>query len=208
MKRTALPKPAAGGISRYQADALLAAALAAGDSGAATEAWTRLSPLVLQILRRHFGSSPDCQDLCQEVFLRFFSRIAELRNRSALRTFLIGICLGVAQNERRRALIRRSIVLAPNGDLPDMPVASADHEAREALGRLCRALASFDAKDRSLFIVRYVEMMDVADIAVARRWPLATTKRRVARVTRRVGLRMKRDPALTAHVETLLHTRA
>jgi RNA polymerase sigma-70 factor (ECF subfamily) len=208
MKRIALPDSAAGGIGRYEADALLAAALAAGDADAATEAWTRLSPLVLQILRRHFGSSPDCQDLCQEVFLRFFSRIAELRNRRALRSFLIGICLGVAQNERRRGLIRRLIALAPNGDLPDVAVASADHEAREALRRFCRALASFDAKDRALFIVRNVEMMEVADIAAARRWPLATTKRRVARVTRRVGLRMKRDPALIEHVESWLRTRA
>ena len=82
---------------------MLAAALIARDREAPGQAWTRLSPLVLRLLRRYFGPGPDRQDLCQEVFLRFFTRIDELRDRTALRSFLIGICLGVAQNELRRA---------------------------------------------------------------------------------------------------------
>jgi hypothetical protein len=46
--------------------------------------------------------------------------------------------------------------------------------------------------------------MELAEIAAAQGWPLMTTKRRVARATRHVGLRMKRDPALAGYVERLL----
>jgi RNA polymerase sigma-70 factor (ECF subfamily) len=192
---------------RHDTDASLAAALIAGEPGATRQAWTVLSPLVWRILRRYFGPGPDCQDLCQEVFLRFFSRIAELRDPPALRNFLIGICLGVAQNALRRARVRRAHDVAPADEAAHHPAAPADLEAREAVTRLYRALAGATTEDRALFVARYVEQMELSDIAAAQGWPLITTKRRVARTTRRIGLRMKRDPALAAYAERLLRSR-
>jgi RNA polymerase sigma-70 factor, ECF subfamily len=184
-------------------DTSLAAALIAREPQAATIAWTRLSPLVLRLLRRYFGPGPDRQDLCQEVFLRFFARIDELRDQAALRGFVIGITLGVAQNEVRRAKVRRWIFLTQSGDLPDAPIAAADPEAREATVRFYRILAGVGAEDRTLFVTRYVEKMEVADIAVAIGRPLSTTKRRLARATRRIAARMSGDPALADYVQGL-----
>lgn len=188
-------------------DASLAAALLAREPAAAKIAWTRYSPLVLRLLRRYFGPGPERQDLCQEVFLRFFARIAELRDPAALRNFLIGICLGVAQNEVRRARVRRWIFLTQTGDLPDAPIQGADPEAREATGRVYQLLASLSAEDRTLFVARYVEKMELAEIATAVGRPLSTTKRRVARVTRRVAAKMSRDPSLADYVEGLLSSK-
>jgi RNA polymerase sigma-70 factor, ECF subfamily len=184
-------------------DTSLAAALTAREPQAATIAWTRLSPLVLRLLRRYFGPGADRQDLCQEVFLRFFSRIDELRDQAALRSFLIGITLGVAQNEVRRAKVRRWIFLTQTGDLPDAPIASSDPEAREATVRFYRILASVGAEDRTLFVTRYVEKMEVSEIADAIGRPLSTTKRRLARATRRIAARMSSDPALADYVQAL-----
>jgi RNA polymerase sigma-70 factor, ECF subfamily len=181
-------------------DAVLATALIARDREAPGVAWTRLSPLVLRLLRRYFGPGPDRQDLCQEVFLRFFTRIDELRDRTALRSFLIGICLGVAQNELRRARVRRWIFLTQSGDLPDAPINGVDPEAREATERVYKILAGVSAEDRSLFVTRYIEKMELAEIAVAIGRPLSTTKRRLARATRRIGARMSGDPALADYV--------
>jgi RNA polymerase sigma-70 factor, ECF subfamily len=184
-------------------DTSLAAALTAREPQAATIAWTRLSPLVMRLLRRYFGPGADRQDLCQEVFLRFFARIDELRDQAALRSFLIGITLGVAQNEVRRAKVRRWIFLTQAGDLPDAPIAASDPEAREAVVRFYRILASVGAEDRTLFVTRYVEKMEVSDIADAIGRPLSTTKRRLARATRRIAARMSSDPALADYVEAL-----
>jgi RNA polymerase sigma-70 factor (ECF subfamily) len=201
------PPRSAGIARRRDADQALAAALIAGDPGAAREAWTRLSPLVLRILRRFIVPGPDRQDLCQEVFLRFFARITELRDPRALRHFVTGICLGVAQNALRRARVRRAADLARAGALSGHPVAPPDLEAREAVRRFYRILAGARAEERALFVVRHVHQMELADIAAARGWPVITAKRRVARATRRVGLRMKRDPALAGYVERLLPPR-
>jgi RNA polymerase sigma-70 factor (ECF subfamily) len=181
-------------------DASLAAALIAREHAAPAEAWARLSPLVMRLLRRYFGPGPDRQDLCQEVFLRFFTRIDELRDRSALRSFLIGICLGVAQNELRRARVRRWIFLTQSGELPDAPISGANPEAREAAARIYKILAGVSAEDRTLFVTRYVEKMEMAEIAAAIGRPLSTTKRRLARATRRITARMSGDPALADYV--------
>src|SRR4051812_35871610 len=184
-------------------DAALATALIARERDAPAQAWTRLSPLVLRLLRRYFGPGHDRQDLCQEVFLRFFTRIDELRDRTALRSFLIGICLGVAQNELRRAKGRRWIFLPPSGEPPDAPFSGTNPEAREASERVYKILAGVSAEDRTLFVTRYIEKMELAEIAVAIGRPLSTTKRRLARATRRIDARMKGDPALAEYVAGL-----
>jgi RNA polymerase sigma-70 factor (ECF subfamily) len=180
-------------------DASLAAALIARERDAPAQAWRRLSPLVLRLLRRYFGPGPDRQDLCQEVFMRFFSRIDELRDRNALRSFLIGICLGVAQNELRRAKVRRWIFLTQS-DLPDAPINATNPEAREATERIYKILSGVSAEDRALFVTRYIEKMELAEIAEAVGRPLSTTKRRLARAPRRITARMSGDPALAEYV--------
>ncbi|HET6145895.1 MAG TPA: sigma-70 family RNA polymerase sigma factor [Polyangia bacterium] len=185
-------------------DAALANALKRREPRATVEVWTAYSPMVLSYLRRYFGPGrdSDAQDLCQEVFLRLFKRIDELRDPAALRGFLMSIALGVARNGRRRAWVRRWIGLTPSGELPDVPaVASWDPDAREALARLYGLLDRLSAEDRSLFITRYVEKMEIVAIAGVHGLTLATAKRRLARVTRRLGARIDRDPALAGYLE-------
>jgi RNA polymerase sigma-70 factor (ECF subfamily) len=184
-------------------DVALASALLRRDPRAAAEAWTLYSPMVLRYLRRFFGPACDGQDLCQEVFLRFFRRIDELRDRAALRGFVLSICLGVARNELRRTRIRRWVRLTAGGELPDVPVSGWDPDAREATTHLYALLHRLSAEDRSLFVTRYVEKMEVADIARAHGLSVATAKRRVARVTRRVSAKMSRDPLLGEYVDGL-----
>jgi RNA polymerase sigma-70 factor, ECF subfamily len=184
-------------------DAALAAALLARERRAAGEAWSRFSPMVLGMLRRFFGPGADRQDLCQEVFLRFFARIDELREPAALRSFVIGICLGVAQNELRRAKVRRWVGLTPGGELPEIAVIGIDPEAREATARFYDLLARLSVEDRTLFVTRYVEKMEVAEVAEALGLPLSTAKRRLQRATRRISAKMSRDPALERFVEAL-----
>lgn len=186
-------------------DATLAAALRARERGAAVEVWSRYAPLVNGLLRRFFGPhSPDRQDLAQDVFLRFFARIEELRDPAALRGFLIGITLGVAQNELRRARVRRWIRLAPGDELPEVAVTGFDPEAREATFRLYHVLERVSAEDRALFVTRYVEKMEIAELARALSIPLSTAKRRLSRATRRIAAKMSRDPALARYAEALL----
>src|SRR3954447_17700436 len=78
-------------------DAEIAESLRRGERQAELESWNRFSPGAAQTLRRLLGPGPDREDLLQEVFLRFYKRIGTLREPSAVRGFLTGICIHVVR---------------------------------------------------------------------------------------------------------------
>jgi len=202
--RMAAARPEAEAID----DVALSAALRAREPRAASEVARAYGPLVRRVVSRFLGPAVNrqdlAQDLCQEVFLRFFKRIDELRDPAALRGFLISIALGVARNEARRARVRRWIGLTSSGDLPETagPL-SWDPEARETTAHLYAILERLCAEDRSLFTARFAERMEVADVAAAHRMTLATAKRRLARLTKRLGAKMSRDPLLEPYASLI-----
>jgi RNA polymerase sigma-70 factor (ECF subfamily) len=183
-------------------DAELVAALRAGDERAYTVAWIELGPMVRRLVTRFFGTNADAPDLSQEVFLRLFRRINELRNPSGLRGFVVGICLGVARNELRRVRVRRWVRLTHSGELPDVGVSGPDLEARQALRRLYAILDQVSAHDRSLFVARFFEKMEIAEVAVAHGLSYGTAKRHVARATTRINKRLERDPLLAKYLDS------
>ena len=127
---------------------VLVTALKAREPRAYAQAWSEFGPMVRRLVARFFGPGAEPQDLSQEVFIRFFRRIDELRSPDGVRGFLAGICLGVARNEARRLRVRRWVSLTSAGTLPDFPVAGPDVEGREALRRLYAVLEKANALDR------------------------------------------------------------
>lgn len=182
-------------------DATLVAALQARDQRAYAQAWTELGPMVRRLVARFFGPGAEPLDLSQEVFVRFFRRIDELRNPEGLRGFLAGICLGVARNEARRMRVRRWVSLTPAGDLPEVAVSGSDMEARQAMRSLYAALNRANALDRSLYVARYLEKMEVEEVARAHDLSFGTAKRRLARATTRLNRILERDAALVAYLD-------
>ncbi len=180
-------------------DVAHARALLDREPRAADAAWKLYSPMVMSYFRRFFGPGNDRVDLCQEVFLRLFRRISELREPAALRGFILSICLGVARNEHRRQRVRRWIHLTSSGDLPDVAGLPLDPEAREALARLYAILSKVSAEDRSLFLARYVDEREISDIAALHGLSYGTAKRRLARATRRIGAKCEREPAVSSY---------
>jgi RNA polymerase sigma-70 factor (ECF subfamily) len=157
---------------------------------------------VARILRRFFGTTTDNRDLAQEVFLRAFRRVGELRDPATFRTFVAGICLGVARNQVRRNRIRAIIRPTPDADQVPAPP-DADEETREAVRRLYRLLDDLGAQDRSLFVSRYIDQMELKEVAAVHAMSFTTTRRRIERMTRRVAARMRGDAVLAGYVERL-----
>ena len=77
----------------------------------------------------------------------------------------------------------------------------------ETLARVAESVVQrylgVSAEDRTLFVTRYIEKMELAEIADAIGRPLSTTKRRLARATRRISARMNGDAALADYMEGL-----
>jgi RNA polymerase sigma-70 factor (ECF subfamily) len=182
-------------------DAGLARAAAEGHAGAPAAIWDRYATLVRGLLRRSLGPGFDVEDLVQETFLSFFREVKNLRDPAALRSFLIGITVRMARSSLRRRRLRRWLSLTDTGVLPEAPWEGVDEDAREALARLYALLDRLDAKARLLFVLRYIEGLELTEAAEATGVSLATAKRHLAKVTARVQAMAERDPLLAAYLE-------
>jgi RNA polymerase sigma-70 factor, ECF subfamily len=186
---------------RQDDDASLVAGVVAREPGAAGRMWDRYASLVRRILRRMLGPV-DVEDAVQDAFLRLFRDLGSLRDPSALRSYLIGITLHVAKSELRRRRARRWLLLSDDGDVVE-PEATADegHAPRAAVLRLYAVLDRISDERRTVFVLRYVEGLELGELSAVLDCSLATAKRRVADAARRVSLLAASDPLLAPYLE-------
>lgn len=184
--RKTAPEPAAGDAL----DDLLRRAVAR-DPAAAKEFWTLSFPIAHAVVRAMLGPGPDVADLVQEVFIRFFNRISRLETATTAFAYLRGVAVRVAQEERRRRRVRELIGLSPSGHLPDV-AASSHPEQAVAVQRVYDRLQALSSADLALFVLRYVQELQIQELAAALDMSLSTAKRRLARLNKRLD-RLLRD---------------
>jgi RNA polymerase sigma-70 factor (ECF subfamily) len=190
-----------------RADAALVHAARRGERGAHSAIWRRYAPLVRSRMRRCFGRQ-DIDDHVQEVFLRLFQVLPDLRDPDALRSFIIGITLHVAGSEARRRRRRHWLQLTPSGDLPEPRVstgAEPPHEGqhqdeREAVARLTAILEGLAPATSRVIALRYVEGKELTEVAAAVDVSLATAKRHLARASMRLEAVVRGEPVLAGYL--------
>lgn len=183
-------------------DEELARAACEGNPRAAIVIWRRYGVQVRSKLLRWIGAH-DLDDHVQEVFSRLFEQLPRLRQPSALRSFLIGITLRVACTELRRRR-RWRLRLTATGELPDLAERGVDDgTAREALTRFEAILGRLAPRTRRVFVLRYVEKLELVDVAAAMDISLATAKRHLSRASMRVFAMVEREPALVDYMHEM-----
>lgn len=165
------------GHSGESPEATLIGKLCEGEPWAERTFLERYSVHVERILTRILGGHPDLDDLTQEVFVRAFERLDELREPLALRAWLTAIAVFVAREAIRKKRRRRWLLFLPAEATPEIEVDAAPLEARAALRTFYEVVASLDANRRIAFTLRFVEGMDLREIAEACDVSLATIKR-------------------------------
>ena len=181
-------------------DVALVEALRAGDPRAELAAWNRFALGVDKTLRRLIGPGPDREDLLQEVFIRFFRRVGTVREPSAVRAFLTGICIHVVRGEIARRRRKRWLSLTATGEIPDTTARFPDLDGREAVNRYYTLLDKLGGKDRSLFVARTIEGLTLDEVAAAHDVSVSTAQRRINRASKRIALLVRRDSVLAAFV--------
>ncbi|HYP91306.1 MAG TPA: sigma-70 family RNA polymerase sigma factor [Polyangiaceae bacterium] len=184
-------------------DATLAVELIAKNRDAPRVAWSRFSPLVRRILRRSLGPQHDVEDIVQDVFLCLFQRVHTLRDPVALKAFVIAITVRTVRYEIRRAKVRRWVGLSRSAELLDLRVVNADTSARHALIHFYRALDRINQRDRTAFVLRFIEGMEAAEVAAALDVSVPTARRCFTRAWERVTFFAKRDPFLVDYLNEL-----
>jgi RNA polymerase sigma-70 factor (ECF subfamily) len=181
-------------------DVFLARCLIEGRSEAALSAWRRFHPLVETTLRRMLGPGGDLQDLTQEVFLRFFSKVGELKKVESLRPFVMAIAIRRAQEEIKRRRVRRWFAPLLGDTIMGSTTTEMDPETREAIVHLYRVIDRLNVMDRTIYVLRYIEGLEQAQISDALGVSVSTVRRRLDRLAKRVNQMMSRDPVLAEYV--------
>jgi RNA polymerase sigma-70 factor (ECF subfamily) len=127
----------------------------------------------------HLGvAAHGIDDAVQEVWLTVHRRLPSFEGRSALKTWLFGIALNVARNQRR-ADTRRSKHMpeAPSGNGPLDP--ELIREGHEAWERVQRFLATLDEQRRAIFVCNLLESLSAPETADATGVDVTTVYKRV-----------------------------
>jgi RNA polymerase sigma-70 factor, ECF subfamily len=127
--------------------------------------FAELAPYVMRMLPRLGIIPADVEDVCQEVFVTVHAKLPTFEGRSAVRTWVYGICLRVASNHRDRAYRRRE---QPRAELPvqsSPPRQERELAQQRTLVQLDAALGSLLPAQREAFVLHAIEELDVKEIA-------------------------------------------
>jgi RNA polymerase sigma-70 factor, ECF subfamily len=180
-------------------DAALVTAIRAGHPGATTALFDRYGAHVRSVLARLIGLDTELADLLHDVFVAALDQIDQLKDASVLKGWLTTIAVFTARGTiRKRARWRwLRIVDEP----PDVPVTGPSHVAREAVRRLYAVLDRLSPDDRIAFALRFVQGMELTEVAAACDVSLATIKRRLAKAEVRFVELARGEPALVEWME-------
>lgn len=127
----------------------------------------------------HLGvKSAGLDDAVQEVWLVVHRRLPSFEARSALKTWLFGVALNVARNQRR-AETRRSkhLAIVPTSGAPlDPELIREGHEAWEQVQRF---LDTLDEQRRAIFVCNLLENLSAIETAEATGVDVTTVYKRV-----------------------------
>ena len=177
-------------------DATLVARARAGDRWAKDVIVRRHAGAVAGTVARLVGDLDEAQDLVQETFTAALAELADLRDASALRAWLLQIAVRKVHRRFRLQKLLRVLGLAPGyaSGLAELASAEASPEQRVELALLDRALTKLSAAERVAWSLRRVEGMRLDEVASTCGCSLATAKRRIAAADALVRKHVELDP--------------
>jgi RNA polymerase sigma-70 factor (ECF subfamily) len=183
-------------IRRAQSDEEIVASLRGGDGWAGQALFDAYGEYVRKVLTRVLGPDPELGDLVQDVFVLALESLHKLENPRALRGWLAQIAVFRARRCLRGRKQWRILSFFAPEEMPPGRATQPDFEVSEALRAAYRVLSSLQVDERIAFALRFVEGMDLAEVAAASGVSLATTKRRLARAEARFALLADGEPSL------------
>lgn len=154
-------------------------------------------PRILRFLTGTLGDRDAAEDLTQECFLRAHQASSTFRGDSAVATWLIRIAINLAtdyQRSRRLQFWRMLMRTREQTDLADLAERFADSSpgaerkliARQQVAKVSQAVNKLSQQQRSIFLLRFVEELGLADIAAATGLAEGTVKTHLHRAVQAV----------------------
>jgi len=185
-------------------DGALVAALRKGHPGAATALFDRHVAHVQRVVIRIMGADDEIPDLVNEVFYQALRSIHSLRDPDRLGGWMTRIAVFTARKCIRSRKRRSWLRIVGDDQIPEpawsAPVESSD-ESVELYGQVRRIMDRMPVDERIVFSLRYMDGMEIADLADACGLSLRTAKRRLARCETRFKALAATEPLVRMRLD-------
>ncbi|HZU22821.1 MAG TPA: RNA polymerase sigma factor, partial [Terriglobales bacterium] len=151
---------------------------------------------VFRLLAGMVGDRDAAEDLTQECLLRAHQASSGFRRESAFTTWLVRIAINLATDyQRNRRLQFWRMLVRPQPDAAGELIesfsdgrATAERSAiaRQQVERVWEAARRLSAQQRAIFLLRFVEEMEISEIAAATDLAEGTVKVHLSRAVRAV----------------------
>jgi RNA polymerase sigma-70 factor (ECF subfamily) len=152
----------------------------------------RHQPLVCGLAWRLLGWPDDVDDVVQDVFLKVFKTLDSFRGQARIETWLTRITINTCRSHRRRRLLRlrvlgelaaRTLHTSSRDSAADAtPAGSGDESAR----LLRQVIVRLPMRDREVIVLRYLQEMEIADMAQVLRLGVNAVEVRLSRARQRL----------------------
>lgn len=136
----------------------------AGERGAQEALVKAFSPMVFRLISRFFRNREDVEDLAQDVFVKMFGRIDQVRPDENFPGWLQRVAVNTCYDELRKTR-RRRIALETFGPHEMAERTVVQPQEPEDFGKARQALQALDPKLRVPLVLKEVEEMSVEEIA-------------------------------------------
>ncbi len=191
------------GLPLDRSDEELVVGLRADRPWAKALLFDRYSGAVERIARRLVGGDRDIDvaDVVHDAFVAALEGIDGLRDATALEAWMRTLAARTAFRAIRRKRYRRWLCFWEPARVQLKSATVLDGELVEAHRRTCALLARLPDGERVPFALRFLEGMELGEIAAACDLSLATVKRRIGRAEKRFVRAAKNDPLLCVWLE-------
>jgi RNA polymerase sigma-70 factor, ECF subfamily len=166
------------------------------DREAAAQLFDRYAEHLRRVLVRVLGPDPEIPDLLQDVMVAALGSIQRLDDPHALRAWLTRIAVFTARVRIRRRTRWRFLRFVAPEELPEPGIDPHDAPASETLRATYRVLAKLEPDDRIAFALRFMQGMELTEVAHATQVSLATIKRRLSRAQQHFQELAQTEPSL------------
>jgi RNA polymerase sigma-70 factor (ECF subfamily) len=176
-----IPFPRTGADDRAESDAVLLAAVAAGDLGALGTVYDRHARDVWRVVARVMSGSGDVDDVVHATFLKLPELARSFDGRPSAKNWLCGIAVRLALR-RGRTVERFTRMLSRFARAPwAQPTADPETQAilGEDLATLQRALEALPPKKRAVVVLVELQGMPQEEVAEVLGIPAATVRTRL-----------------------------
>jgi RNA polymerase sigma-70 factor (ECF subfamily) len=180
-------------------DALLVGEIRKGSTAAAGMFFDRYGRHVERLIWSLLGPESEAEDVLHEIFVRALEGIKSVEDPSRLKSWLTGITVYTAREWIRRRTRRRWLRFVE--ELPDPPATAASEEVNEATRCTFDVLSGMSPDDRVFFSLRFIEGMELSEVAIACDVSVSTAKRRLKDAEKHFVTRAKKHEVLHSWLE-------